>query len=165
MTKLLPEVVIHHCARTSCVTGVCGQSDSLTRVAVLKSLGFGKQPDVVAAPAQGTGMTAKQMSLRQLRVHCTVRPDLVAAPMQGTGMTAKQMGLCDSFVYIPQYGAGTASLNVTVAASILLQHFAVWAGYAERERAQHKFVVAAKPERTTARGAPGASRYARVLST
>lgn len=68
-------------------------------------------------------------------------------------MTTKQMSLCDSFVYIPQYGAGTASLNVTVAASILLQHFAVWAGYAERERAQHKFVVAPKPERTTARGA------------
>ena len=74
--------------------------------------------------------------------------------MQGTGMTAKQMSLCDSFVYIPQYGSGTASLNVTVAASILLQHFAVWAGYAERERNQHKFVVAPKPERTTARGAP-----------
>ena len=32
--------------------------------------------------------------------------------------------MCDFFVYIPQYGGGTASLNVTVAASIVLQHFA-----------------------------------------
>ena len=74
-------------------------------------------------------------------------------------MTAKQMSLCDSFVYIPQYGSGTASLNVTVAASILLQHYAVWAGYSERERDQHKFVVASKPERTTARGTPQSLIY------
>ena len=31
--------------------------------------------------------------------------------------------MCDFFVYIPQYGGGTASLNVTVAASIVLHHF------------------------------------------
>jgi hypothetical protein len=37
-------------------------------------------------------------------------------------------------VYIQQYGAGTASLNVAVAASIVLHHFALWAGYGERER-------------------------------
>ena len=72
------------------------------------------------------------------------------------------MILCDSFVYIPQYGAGTASLNVTVAASILLQHFALWAGYPERERAQHKFVVAPRPERTTAKGACGRARVSRM---
>jgi tRNA G18 (ribose-2'-O)-methylase SpoU len=34
------------------------------------------------------------------------------------------MDICDFFVYIPQYGAGTGSLNVTVAASIVLHHFA-----------------------------------------
>lgn len=33
-----------------------------------------------------------------------------------------------------QYGAGTASLNVAVAASIILHHFANWAGYPERQR-------------------------------
>lgn len=33
-----------------------------------------------------------------------------------------------------QYGAGTASLNVAVAASIILHHFAHWAGYPERQR-------------------------------
>jgi hypothetical protein len=31
--------------------------------------------------------------------------------------------LCDFFVYIPQYGGGTASLDVIVAASIVLHHF------------------------------------------
>ena len=31
---------------------------------------------------------------------------------EGEGMTSRQMGLCDSFVYIPQHGVGTASLNV-----------------------------------------------------
>ena len=33
-----------------------------------------------------------------------------------------------------QYGVGTASLNVAVAASIILHHFAHWAGYPERQR-------------------------------
>lgn len=62
------------------------------------------------------------------------------------------MRLCDGFVYIPQHGPGTASLNVTVAASIVLHHFAVWAGYPEREREGAKFVVARRPQRTTPRG-------------
>lgn len=53
---------------------------------------------------------------------------------QGQGLSAKQLALCDGFVYIPQYGAGTASLNVAVAASIVLHHFALWAGYRERAR-------------------------------
>lgn len=62
------------------------------------------------------------------------------------------MRLCDGFVYIPQHGPGTASLNVTVAASIVLHHFAVWAGYPERQRQGAKFVVAERPARTTPRG-------------
>ena len=71
---------------------------------------------------------------------------------QGTGLSEKQASLCDAFVYIPQYGAGTASLNVTVAASIVLQHFAVWAGYPERPRQGAKFEVGVRPKRTHARG-------------
>ncbi|KIZ04106.1 hypothetical protein MNEG_3846 [Monoraphidium neglectum] len=71
---------------------------------------------------------------------------------QGQGLSEKQMRLCDAFVYIPQYGAGTASLNVTVAASIILHHFALWAGYAERGREGAKYVVAERPQRTSARG-------------
>ncbi|XP_051152888.1 uncharacterized protein LOC127266617 [Andrographis paniculata] len=64
---------------------------------------------------------------------------------EGTGLSAKECEICDFFVYIPQYGGGTASLNVTVAASIVLHHYAVWAGFPERTREGSKFVVSAKP--------------------
>ncbi|GIL69060.1 hypothetical protein Vretifemale_42, partial [Volvox reticuliferus] len=71
---------------------------------------------------------------------------------EGQGLSERQMALCDGFVYIPQHGAGTASLNVAVAASIVLHHFAVWAAYPEREREGFKFKVADRPPRTMARG-------------
>ncbi|KAG2488382.1 hypothetical protein HYH03_013069 [Edaphochlamys debaryana] len=71
---------------------------------------------------------------------------------EGQGLSDKQMALCDGFVYIPQIGPGTASLNVAVAASIVLHHFACWAGYQERQREGYKFKVAERPLRTTARG-------------
>ncbi|XP_071706515.1 uncharacterized protein [Rutidosis leptorrhynchoides] len=64
---------------------------------------------------------------------------------EGSGLSAKECEFCDYFVYIPQYGCGTASLNVTVAASIILHHFAVWAGFPERTREGNKFVVAERP--------------------
>ncbi|XP_058083014.1 uncharacterized protein LOC131230988 [Magnolia sinica] len=64
---------------------------------------------------------------------------------EGTGLSAKESEICDFFVYIPQYGCGTASLNVTVAASIVLHHFGVWAGFAERSRDRNKFIVAERP--------------------
>ena len=124
---------------------------------------------------------------------------------EGQGMSDKQMRLCDAFVYIPQHGAGTASLNVTVAggvcgvavwgspaalwitsrhacghraptcmeqaplnqcpampcpraggclppaASIVLHHFAIWAGFAERGRSGAKFVVGERPEEARSR--------------
>ncbi|PON80235.1 tRNA/rRNA methyltransferase [Parasponia andersonii] len=66
---------------------------------------------------------------------------------EGTGLSAKECEICDFFVYIPQYGGGTASLNVTVAASIVLHHFGVWAGFPERTRDGNKFIVAEKPEK------------------
>eukprot|EP00922_Rhytidocystis_sp_ex-Travisia-forbesii_P019124 GHVS01028367.1.p1 GENE.GHVS01028367.1~~GHVS01028367.1.p1 ORF type:complete len:251 (-),score=34.41 GHVS01028367.1:811-1563(-) len=53
---------------------------------------------------------------------------------EGTGMNQKQLDMCDQFVYVPQYSGGTASLNVGVAASIVLHHFAVWAGLPEQSR-------------------------------
>lgn len=71
---------------------------------------------------------------------------------EGQGLSERQMKLCDSFVYIPQYGAGTASLNVAVAASIVLHHYAVWSGHPERSRHGYKYDVAERPQRTTARG-------------
>ena len=46
---------------------------------------------------------------------------------EGQGMNEKQMSLCDGFVKIAQYGGGTASLNVYVAASIVLHRFHHWA--------------------------------------
>lgn len=64
---------------------------------------------------------------------------------EGTGLSAKECEMCDFFVYIPQYGCGTASLNVTVAASIVLHHFGVWAGFSERTRDGNKFIVAERP--------------------
>lgn len=39
---------------------------------------------------------------------------------EGTGLNQKQMKACDTFVQLPQYGVGTASLNVYVATSIVL---------------------------------------------
>uniref|UniRef100_A0A0D9WCL2 RING-type domain-containing protein n=1 Tax=Leersia perrieri TaxID=77586 RepID=A0A0D9WCL2_9ORYZ len=65
---------------------------------------------------------------------------------EGTGLSQKECEICDFFVYIPQYGGGTASLNVTVAASIVLHHFGVWAGFPERGREGNKFLVAEKPK-------------------
>jgi tRNA(Leu) C34 or U34 (ribose-2'-O)-methylase TrmL len=66
---------------------------------------------------------------------------------EGAGLVAAHKAVCDHFVYIPQYGRGTASLNVTVATSIVLHHFGLWAGYAEAERdsANDKFVVGEPP--------------------
>lgn len=45
---------------------------------------------------------------------------------EGQGLSEKQMSSCDGFVRIPQYGNGTASLNVYVACSIILQRFNQW---------------------------------------
>jgi tRNA G18 (ribose-2'-O)-methylase SpoU len=39
---------------------------------------------------------------------------------EGDGLSPAEIALCDSFVYIPHYGNGTASLNVSVAASIIM---------------------------------------------
>ena len=72
-------------------------------------------------------------------------------------MTEQQKAICDGFVYIRQYGPGTASLNVSVAASIVMHHFALWAGYDERSRLGEKYVVAERPMRTHKRGIVGDS--------
>lgn len=66
---------------------------------------------------------------------------------EGTGLSAKECEICDFFVYIPQYGCGTASLNVTVAASIVLHHFGAWAGFSERTRDGNKYIVAERPDK------------------
>mmetsp|Transcript_35107 Transcript_35107/g.35744 ORF Transcript_35107/g.35744 Transcript_35107/m.35744 type:complete len:161 (+) Transcript_35107:310-792(+) len=45
---------------------------------------------------------------------------------EGTGLSNKQKEFCDQFVYIPQYGSGTASLNVNVATAIVLHQYQQW---------------------------------------
>ena len=71
---------------------------------------------------------------------------------EGDGLSEKLMSYCDRFVYIPQYGDGTASLNVTVAGSIVLHNFASWAEKPERERQGAKFVVGKRPHKTSKKG-------------
>jgi len=42
---------------------------------------------------------------------------------EGTGLSLKQKANCDGFIYIPQYGFGTASLNVYIATTVVLHRF------------------------------------------
>ncbi len=86
--------------------------------------------------------------------------------LQGTGLSEAQAQLCDGFVYIQQYGAGTASLNVSVAAAIVLHHFALWAGFPDRSRQGEKFDVGERPVRRVARGETisCSSRHCKVSS-
>merc|ERR1712211_229030 len=43
------------------------------------------------------------------------------------GLTREQIEHCDSFVYIPQFGAGVGSLNVSCACSVVLYQFSACA--------------------------------------
>lgn len=70
---------------------------------------------------------------------------------EGSGLSQQELDFCDRFVYIPQYGAGTASLNVVVAASIILHHFATWANFEERLSSGGKFLVGDRPLRRGSR--------------
>lgn len=74
---------------------------------------------------------------------------------EGHGLSDDELAICDRLVYIPQYGAGTASLNVAVAASIVLAEYARCMGFAERGRHGAKFDVGERPRRTTKRGCAG----------
>jgi tRNA G18 (ribose-2'-O)-methylase SpoU len=42
---------------------------------------------------------------------------------EGTGLNQKQRNICDLYVFIPQYGHGIESLNVTVATTIIMNEF------------------------------------------
>ena len=55
---------------------------------------------------------------------------------EGLGLNKKQMMSCDAFVRIPQYGGGTASLNVYVASSIILYRYHQWER--RRQKTQNK---------------------------
>lgn len=79
---------------------------------------------------------------------------------EGTGLNDKVLGLCDKLVYIPQYSSGTASLNVSCAAGIILYEFAKWAEYKEAERTGDKYVVDSKDDAVD--GSPRAAKKART---
>ena len=73
-------------------------------------------------------------------------------------MTPQQKKICDGFVYIKQYGAGTASLNVAVASSIVMHEFAKYHNYSEqRAREGEKFIVAEKPLSRRRKASPSGS--------
>ena len=76
-------------------------------------------------------------------------PTAIMPGNETMGLTDAQKALCDGFTYIPQYGNGTASLNVAAATAIALHSFASWAGYAERPREAgvDKFFVDAAEKR------------------
>ena len=57
---------------------------------------------------------------------------------EGEGLTEPQRQFCDRLVYIPQFGVAV-SLNVNVAAGIVLHHFARWAGYEETMRIENQY--------------------------
>ena len=58
---------------------------------------------------------------------------------EGTGLTEKQRKLCDQLVYIGQFGNG-ASLNVNVAAGIVLHHYSIWANFETNDIESYKFI-------------------------
>ena len=58
---------------------------------------------------------------------------------EGEGLIPALKEICDYFVYIPQYTDKTASLNVSVAGSIIFHHFAHWADYQEGMITGEKF--------------------------
>ncbi len=57
---------------------------------------------------------------------------------EAKGLSEAQIASCDYCVYIPQYGCG-ASLNVNVAAGIVINHFAVWNNSPESPIDGHQF--------------------------
>ena len=57
---------------------------------------------------------------------------------EGTGLTQSQIDVCDKFVYVKQFGTG-GSINVNVAAGIVLHRFASAANYRENPRIEGRF--------------------------
>jgi tRNA G18 (ribose-2'-O)-methylase SpoU len=45
---------------------------------------------------------------------------------EGSGLNRTQREAANGFIYIPQYGNGTASLNVSVAAAVMLNRYYLW---------------------------------------
>ncbi|CAK9046142.1 unnamed protein product [Durusdinium trenchii] len=84
---------------------------------------------------------------------------------EGEGMSAAQRAACDFFVYIPQHTGATASLNVAIAGSIVLHHFATWAQMAEHPRQGEKYLVDLEEARPTDEATGATRSMAQLLST
>jgi hypothetical protein len=115
-------------------------------------------PELLAyARERGVHVCAIEITPDAVPVHTFAfrGPTVFLAGNEGEGLSeghkaALRAGGAD-FVYIPHYGRGTASLNVSVATSIVLHHFGVWAGYAEvgrEEGREDKFEVGAPPPKS-----------------
>ena len=59
---------------------------------------------------------------------------------ESNGLNESIRSYCNRLIYIPQYTTGTASLNVVVAGSIIMHHFAVWAQYTAANIHGQKFI-------------------------
>ncbi|KNC75495.1 hypothetical protein SARC_11984 [Sphaeroforma arctica JP610] len=82
---------------------------------------------------------------KSVEMHPFRGPTAFIVGNEGHGMEPREMDICDHFVYIPQYGDGTASLNVYVAGSIVFHHFGMWAKYQETPVTGAKFDVNSEP--------------------
>eukprot|EP00746_Dinoflagellata_sp_MGD_P109827 gnl/MRDRNA2_/MRDRNA2_47085_c0_seq1.p1 gnl/MRDRNA2_/MRDRNA2_47085_c0~~gnl/MRDRNA2_/MRDRNA2_47085_c0_seq1.p1 ORF type:complete len:371 (+),score=90.32 gnl/MRDRNA2_/MRDRNA2_47085_c0_seq1:196-1308(+) len=60
---------------------------------------------------------------------------------EGSGLSSQQLAICDYLVYIPQHSLAMASLNVAHAGSIVLHHFALFAGFEEAPRNKDSFAT------------------------
>jgi tRNA(Leu) C34 or U34 (ribose-2'-O)-methylase TrmL len=112
---------------------------------------FPKLPPAVEwLRSQGYTICGIEINASSLPVHLHPfrGPTAFIAGNEGTGLPPEHQALCDHFVYIPQFSQGTASLNVAVATSIVLSHFATWAGFSEAKRDPsnpEKFLVEEPP--------------------
>lgn len=94
---------------------------------------FGKWKECVAylqrlhIPLVGVEIDKRAITIEELLIKCQPLCH-VALVMgnEGQGMSDSQMNDCQYLVRLPQYGAGTASYNVYVAASLVLQRLHQW---------------------------------------
>jgi len=116
----------------------------------VKTRDFGKVREAVAyLKDKGVAICGVEITPAAVPIetHPFTGPTAFLMGAEGDGMPSTHKALCDHFVYIRHHGTGTASLNVVVAASIVLHHYGVWAGYGEtaRETGRDKFVVPPAP--------------------